>query len=269
MRSLFGLALGVLLAAVAVGINLVPALQQTGITQTVVRSIIVALILFGLWRGLSATSAAAATRRRRWLSVAIVLVAWLAVTWTLAFAGVFQACSGAGFLLPLALFLPLIIGLPFLLRLSWLGDVLDVTPPGWLIGLQAYRVFGSVFILAWAGAILPGAFAWPAGAGDTLVGVLALAVASIVSRNRAAGVAWNVLGILDLADAFLLSTLTVQGQLPFPLVLIPSFVVPLSVLLHAASLRQLRRGALTARKTRRRMQAITAGLPYSAPIPAN
>src|SRR5215471_20957379 len=53
MRSLFGLALGVLLAAVAVGIKLVPALQQTGITQTVVRSIIVALILVGLWRGLA------------------------------------------------------------------------------------------------------------------------------------------------------------------------------------------------------------------------
>ena len=269
MRFLTSLALSVLLAAVAVGVNLVPALQQTGITQTVLRSTIIALVLIGLWRGLSATNVSAATRLRRWLSVAIVLVVWLAVTWTLAVAGVFQQGSTADWLLPLAIFLPLIIGLPFLLRSSWMGDVLDVMPPGWLIGLQVYRVFGSVFILAWAGSALPGVFALPAGAGDTLIGILALPVAGIVSRNRAAGVAWNLLGILDLANAFLLSALTVQGQLPYPLVLIPSFAVPLSLLLHATSLRQLRREALSTRSTERVMKARTAGLRYSPPTPAN
>src|SRR5215472_1308495 len=111
MRFLARAGLGVLLAAVAVGINLVPAVQQTGITQTVVRSLIVVLILFGLWRGLSATNGPAATRRKRWFSVAIVLVGWLAVTWALAVGGVFKQGSGADFLLPLAIFLPLIVGL--------------------------------------------------------------------------------------------------------------------------------------------------------------
>jgi hypothetical protein len=211
----------------------------------------------------------AATRRRRWLSVAIVLVAWLAVTWTLGVAGVFQHGPAADLLLPLALFLPLVIGLPLLLRSNWLGDVLDVIPPTWLIGLQVYRVFGSAFIVAWASSALPGAFAWPAGAGDTLVGILALPVAGIVNRNRAAGVGWNLLGILDMADAFVLSTLTVQGQLPYPLVLIPSFVVPLSVLLHAVSLRHLRRGALSDSRTIRPMRAGTAGLQYSPASSAN
>jgi hypothetical protein len=61
----------------------------------------------------------------------------------------------------------------------------------------------------------------------------------------------------------------VQGQLPFPFVLIPSFVVPLSVLLHAVSLCQLRRGALSVMQTKRPTKASTAGLPYSTPIPAN
>jgi hypothetical protein len=79
----------------------------------------------------------------------------------------------------------------------------------------------------------------------------------------------NLLGILDLANAFLLSILTVQGQLPFPFVLIPSFVVPLSVLLHAVSLRQLRRVALSVKQTKQPVKASTAGLPYSPPIPAN
>jgi hypothetical protein len=264
MRFLALLALGVLVAAVAVGLNLVPFLQHTGITQAVLRSIIIALVLFGLWRGLTATNVPAALRRNRWVTVAIVLVVW-----TLAVAGVFEQGLRVDFLLPLAIFLPLTIGLPLLLRSSWLGHVLDVTPPSWLVGLQVYRVFGSVWILAWATGVLPGVFALPAGIGDTLVGILALPVAGIVSRNRGAGVAWNLLGILDLADAFLLSTLTVQGQMPYPLVLIPTFSVPLSLLLHAVSLRQLRRGALTASQTIRATTASTAGIPHSPPTPAN
>jgi hypothetical protein len=261
MRFLARLGLGVLAAAVAVGLNLVPLLQQTGVTQAVLRIIILALVLFGLWRGLAATNVPAATRRNRWLAVAIVLVAWAAIAWPLGVPGVFEQGSGADFLLPLAIFLPLIIGLPLLLRSNWLGRVLDVTPPAWLVGLQVYRVFGSVWILAWASGALPGAFAWPAGIGDTLVGILALPVAGIVSGNRAAGVAWNLLGILDLADAFVLSSLTVQGQMPYPLVLIPTFAVPLSLLFHAVSLRQLRRRALSATQTDRATKGSTAAVP--------
>jgi hypothetical protein len=269
MRFLALLALGVLVAAVAVGLNLVPFLQQTGVTQAVLRFIILALVLFGVWRGLAATNVRAATRRSRWLTVAIVLVVWAASTLTLAVGGVFEQSSRFGFLLPLAVLLPLIIGLPLLLRSSWLGQVLDVTPPSWLVGLQVYRVFGSVWILAWATGVLPGGFALPAGIGDTLVGILAVPVAGIVNRNRAAGVGWNLLGILDLADAFVLGTLAVQGQFPYPLVLIPTFAVPLSILFHAVSLRQLRRGALSVSQTNRATTASTAGVLHSPPTPAN
>jgi hypothetical protein len=197
------------------------------------------------------------------------VVVWAASTLTLAVGGVFEQSSRFGFLLPLAVLLPLIIGLPLLLRSSWLGQVLDVTPPSRLVGLQVYRVFGSVWILAWATGVLPGAFALPAGIGDTLVGILAVPVAGNVNRNRAAGVGWNLLGILDLADAFVLGTLAVQGQFPYPLVLIPTFTVPLSLLLHAVSLRQLRRGALSASQTNRATTASNAAVLHSPPTPAN
>jgi hypothetical protein len=238
VRFLARLALGVLLTAVAVALNLVPILEQTGITQAVVRSIILALILFGLWLGLDATNMQTTLRNRRWLSVGIVLLAWQALAWSLAVAGAFQWGSGA--LLALAIFLPLLIGLPLLLRSSWLGQVLDATPPEWLVGLQVYRVFGSIWLLAWIAGALPGEFALPAGIGDTLVGILALPVAGMLSRSRAAGVAWNILGLLDLADALILGFLT-SAVTGYPLVLIPAFVVPLSILLHSLSLRQLRR----------------------------
>jgi hypothetical protein len=279
MRFLARLALGVLLTAVSVGLNLVPALQQTGITQAALRLVILALILLGLWRGLARTDLPTQTRLARWLPIAVVLIAWQILAWVLAIQGVFQPGSPVAFLLPVAIFLPLLIGLPLLLRSAWLGRVLDAIPPTWLVGLQVYRVFGSIFVLGWFVGLLPAVFALPAGLGDTLVGILALPVAGMVSRNRLAGVAWNLLGVLDLADAALLGILTSPGTLQlivpdrataigaYPLVLIPAFAVPLSVLLHAVSLRQLRRLARSAGETARAMPASPAAVQFSRATP--
>jgi hypothetical protein len=266
-----------LLTALAIALNFVPALQQSGITQALLRNAILALVLFGLWRGLAATNASATTRRVRFFTVPAALLIWEATVWSLAAAGLFAASS----LLPVAIFLPVLIGVPLVLRSRWLGEVLDHTPPTWLIGLQVYRVFGSIFVLGWLVGQLPGAFALPAGLGDTLVGLLALPVAGLVLRNRAAGVAWNVLGLLDLANAVLLGILTSSGPLQlivpdrpnvvgaYPLVLIPGFAVPLSVLLHSASLRQLRRLARRAGATTSARTASPAAVQYSPASPAN
>lgn len=240
MRFLARLALGVLLAALAIGLDVIPALQQTGTTQAVVRIVILALVLYGLWRGLAGSHLPARTRLIRWGTVAVGLIVWAAIAWWLALQGMFQQFD---FLLPLAIVLPLLIGLPLLLRSAWLGDVLDLTPPSWLVGLQVYRVLGSVFVLGWLLGLLPGVSALPAGIGDTLVGILALPVAGIVRRYPAAGVAWNALGLLDTVDALVLGFLTASGPGAYPLVLFPAFGIPLSVLLHAVSWRQLRRQA--------------------------
>ena len=98
----------------------------------------------------------------------------------------------------------------------------------------------------------------PAGSGDVLVGLLALPVAYLLHKQArgavALAVAWNVLGIVDLASAVTMGTLTQPGPLQlivpavpnvllgtYPTVLVPAFAVPSSILLHALSLRQLRR----------------------------
>ena len=87
MRFLARLALGVLLTAVSVGLNLIPALQQTGITQAALRLGIIALVLFGLWRGLGRTALPTQTPLARWLPIAVVLVAWQSLAWLLAIQG--------------------------------------------------------------------------------------------------------------------------------------------------------------------------------------
>lgn len=219
------------------------------VLQNALRVVVTAAILFGLWRGLARTTLARGQQLAIWLAVAIIYLAWLGAVEWFATSGAFTRLPG----LPAAIFLPLLIGLPFLLRSQLVGRVLDAMPWQWLVGLQVYRVFGIVFLLAWAAGQAPTIFAWPAGLGDFLTGLLALPVAFSGRRGRA--VAWNVFGTLDLINAITLGFLTAPGPtqliIPdapsivgnYPLVLIPAFAVPSSILLHALSLRQLKRSA--------------------------
>jgi hypothetical protein len=159
-------------------------------------------------------------------------------------------------LLPLAIFLPVIIGAPLLLLSKRVGQVLDAMPATWLVALQLYRVFGSWALAAWLHGVLPGVFALPAGTGDVLTGLFAvpaaIAVASGTTEGRKAAIAWNIFGLADFAVAITLGMITSPGPFQlivpsvlsigagaYPDVLTPAFVVPSSILLHALSLRQL------------------------------
>ena len=240
-------------AVVVVTDVLSPSVTQSGLQQNAVRLGVLAVLLYGAWLALARARFSSRARRTIWSVIALPLLVWQSIVWWLALAGVFQGQIGPVPLLPMAIVLPLLIGLPILLSSKTVGRMLDATPPSWLVGLQVYRVFGSVFLTGWLAGNLPTIPAVPAGAGDALVGMLALLVALVLtSRARSArsiALAWNVLGILDLVDAIALNALANPGGPPtgpdpvaaFPLVLIPAFGVPLSLLLHSLSLRQLRR----------------------------
>jgi len=256
MTGLFLLALA--FTALSLGINLAfPELQATGIPSSVVRSVIHAALLTGLWLGLARTDFDPGTRVRVWIAIALPFTAWLAVVWWLALDGAFRPRPGVP-ALPAAIFLPLLITLPFLLRSRRIGALLDATPASWLIGLQVYRVFGGIFLVAWSRGGISGTFALPAATGDVLVGLLALPVAYLLHAGargaRGVAIAWNVLGLIDFAIAIGVGILSTPGPLQiiipdrpnaqlgtFPTVMIPAFAVPSSILLHALSLRQLRR----------------------------
>ena len=126
--------------------------------------------------------------------------------------------------------------------------------------MQLYRALGLIFLVLYAAGRLPGLFAWPAGVGDMAIGLSAPLVALLYARNPEASsgavTAWNVAGIADLvvaiATGFLTSPSTFQlfafdapNELisMFPLVLIPVFLVPVSILLHFVSLAKLSRSA--------------------------
>ena len=255
------LLLGAVLAALWIGINLMfPGLAPTGIPSVLTRLAIHAAILAGLWLGLSRTDFSMSKRITIWLAIAIAFTLWLAVVWAMAVNGAFQPIPGVVRLprLPIAIFAPVIIGLFFLLRSKSITAFLDAIPAPWLIALQVYRIFGGIFLVNWMHGTVAGVFAVPAGIGDVLTGIMALPVALLLAsgtaRGRSAAMAWNIFGLLDFAVAITLGTLSSPGpfqifglDIPaslagtYPTVLIPAFAVPSSILLHALSIRQLRR----------------------------
>jgi hypothetical protein len=238
--------------------NVAGYLDAYGFVVAVARPAIVVLVLLGLWRALGRAGLERRPAIAVWLAVAIPLTLWLGVIWSAALSGAFQVRPGAIPLLPLAVVVPVVIGLVAVTRSRRIAAAVDAAPPAWLVGLQAYRVLGGTFVVLWLYGALPGAFAVPAGFGDVLVGLLALPVAAYVASGRrgstAAAVAWNVLGIVDLVNALTLGLLSSPGPLQllahdhpnllvgaYPTVMTPAFAVPLSLILHGVSLWQLRR----------------------------
>ena len=122
---------------------------------------------------------------------------------------------------------------------------------------QTFRVVGIVFVILYFLGALPGVFALPAGWGDFAVGITAPVVAWYWKRPfpYRTFVVWNVLGILDLVTAVSLGVLAsaspvgvlagdvttrLMGQ--FPLSLVPTFFVPLLLILHLICLARVGKG---------------------------
>jgi len=233
-------------------------LSGYGTLLAFVRPAIVLAILAGLWAALRRTQLETGARIATWLAVAIPLGLWLAAAWTLASRGVFEAGPGGVSPLPVAIALPVLVGLFALMRSERIAVAIDAATPAWLVGLQAYRVLGGNFVVLWSFGVIPGVFALPAGIGDVLVGLLALPVAFYLASGAPGGltaaIAWNIFGILDLMNAVTLGALSSPGPLhllaldhpnlvvgTYPTAMTPAFGVPLSLILHGLSLWQLRR----------------------------
>jgi hypothetical protein len=236
--------------------NVAGYLQFYAVLVTIVRPAIVAAVLLGLWLALSRTTLTPRVRAMTWLTVAIPLVLWFVGIWNVAATGVLQARNSAIPLLPLAIIVPVLIGLIVLTRSKRIAVATDAAPPSWLIAIQLYRVIGANFVVLWLYGTIPGVFAVPAGFGDILVGVLAVPVAMYAASGRPGGataaVAWNVFGIADLVTALTLGFLSSPGPVQllaldhpnvltttYPTVMTPAFAVPLAFILHGLSLWQL------------------------------
>jgi hypothetical protein len=219
---------------------------------------IIIAVLFGLGRALANATWAARERSRVITAIGFALVTWFLATAVLAWLGVYRGAADRIPTIQFGIFLPILIGVLVYRRFPSVARLVDAVPQQWLVGVQLYRALGAIFVVLFATGSLPGLFALPAGVGDLAVGLLAPVVALACARkprNSAGSVlAWNMFGIGDLVVAVALGFATAPSPLQlaaldnpnvlisaFPLVLIPVFLVPLSILLHLASLAKLRR----------------------------
>lgn len=215
---------------------------------------ILATLLLGLRLALSRAGWSAEDQSRVVRISALVLIGWLGIALALGVAGVYRTSSDQIPTIQYGILVPILIGGMFIMRSSSVARVFEAVPQHWLIGIQFYRALGIIFLILYGAGKMPGLFAWPAGIGDVLVGALAPVVAIAYARgsekNGDLAWAWNILGLTDLSVAVASGFVTEFAfDLPnellgaFPLVLIPIYLVPLSVLLHLASLTKLRRTA--------------------------
>ena len=200
-----------------------------------------ALAILGLWVGLQRAGLTPKARMTGIVTTGLLLVWWL-TTDQLGRAGFYaphwQVMRPLGWAVAIVWLVPLA-------RSESIGAALDAIPPWWLIGLQVYRAGGGLIWFAqWSAGRVPTGIALWAGTGDFLTGVLAVVAALYVYSGarggRVAGIAWNVFGILDCASAFVVASF-VPYTLPYPAVMIPAFLAPLSLDFHGLSLRQLAR----------------------------
>jgi hypothetical protein len=156
-------------------------------------------------------------------------------------------------LLPLAIFTTW-----YLASSQFRGYILSLSPR-LLTLLHSWRVVGFVFLVLASYNILPRLFALPAGWGDIAIGLTAPFVAYrlAVPAHRRIFIFWQLLGVADLVTAISLGALapllnpqqlasnaaTSAPMAALPLSLIPTFFVPLLLILHSISIAQARRWA--------------------------
>ena len=234
---------------------------------------IIVSILYGLRNALANSdwSEPDRTVALRWS--AAVLIGWFLLAIALALAGAYEAGPERLPTIQYGIAIPILIGAWLIWRSPTVSRIIGVVPQPWLIGVQLYRALGVIFLILYATDQMPGLFAWPAGVGDIIVGLLApivaLAYAHDARRNAGLVTAWNVFGIIDLVVAVGTGFITSPSPLftheppnelisVFPLVLVPVYLVPLSVLLHLASLAKLHREIEHRRRSVTGVQGIRA-----------
>lgn len=186
------------------------------------------------------------------------ITAGLLAVW---FIAVFWASAAHLFLNPLAQFgvgvavaatVPLIVfSLWFAASEGFRNFALSLDPRI-LTSVQVWRVVGFTFLLLQARNVLPAIFAWPAGYGDMFIGVTAGFAAWKLAEpaHRGTFIFWQALGILDLVTAVSLGTTarlldphgaSMVAMTVLPLSLIPTFFVPLFMMLHVICIAQARK----------------------------
>jgi hypothetical protein len=197
------------------------------------------------------------TEKSKWTVVTVIglLALWFLYALIAGARGVYEVgpskpplAFGLSFALPILLGIGLYRLSPSLRAFARSLDLRLVT------ALHFWRIIGLYFLFAYAQGLLPAGFAFPAGLGDIAIAVTAIPMARALGRNpsgaRKVFTAWNLFGLADLLIAVATGVLhsassigLLAGSGPttaimtrLPMLLVPTFFVPLFILLHLIAL---------------------------------
>jgi len=229
--------------------------------ELILRPLVLAIALGLIWLGAARMPASAKSRYTTAAALSAVLIGWEAGAQYLGSANTYLATVESPPAVPTILFgllIPLAVGAVALWRSETIASLIAAIPLHWLVAAQVYRIGGGMFLVLWADGRLPWQFALPAGIGDVTTGIFAVVVAVQLARNArhayAATYAWCLFGIADLVLAISMGAMTSPGRAhllaldapnllmtAYPLVMVPTFAVPLALMLHGLVLWRLRR----------------------------
>lgn len=241
---------------------MIPQIPEYLVTfEAAIRPVVAAIALGLIWIGATRMEGSAQSRYATAGAVSVVFIAWLAIAQYLASANVYFAASeNAAPTVLLGLLIPLLTAVVALRQSARIASLVSAIPLHWIVAAQVYRIAGGIFLVLWADGRIPWQFALPAGIGDVLTGGFAVVVAVRLAQKTPGALrsayGWCLFGIADLVVALTMGAMTSPGQAhllaldapnllisSYPLVMVPTFAVPLALMLHGLVLWRLRREA--------------------------
>jgi hypothetical protein len=227
--------------------------------ESIVRPLVMTIALGLIWMGAARMSTSTKSRYTTAGVLSVAFIGWEAVASYLGAANAYSATTEAA--VPTILFgllIPLAVAAIALWQSESIARLVSAIPLHWLVAAQVYRIAGGIFLVLWADGRMPWQFALPAGIGDVTTGIIAVVVAAQLARNATgahrATYAWSFFGIADLVVAITMGAMTSPGRphllafdapnlliSSYPLVMVPTFAVPLALMLHGLVLWRLRR----------------------------
>jgi len=238
--------------------------METVLIPTWLESIILFDLIFVavLCWGLYIVGQRSNTRGAAWFAIGYVLV-WYGLLYLLNSQNTFQIRPD----MPPRLLQPVILGLvvPSLLFgfIRPLRELMFAIPLTWIVGIQVFRIIGAIFLVLFFLGYMPAIFGVPFAIGDMIIGVTALPLAYLIGKRHpralAWTVAWAIFGMADHLLAFGIGFLSSPGPLRhltsfgdtnpiltmYPMVIFPTFRVPLGLFLNIFVLWKVRRAHRT------------------------
>ncbi|MEJ8756723.1 hypothetical protein WG947_06940 [Pontibacter sp. H259] len=209
----------------------------------------VLFILWGTHKTYTRMGYSSARAAKRTAIVAAILITWLAIASVLALTGIIQDFSGT----PPKFFIIILIPLLSILIVTFSSkfrEFIKQVPASWLMYIQVFRVPVEVFLWwQFLDGLTPIQMTFEGRNFDVLTGITAPIFAWICygqgRKLHKLAIAWNIAGLVLLLDIVITAILSAPVPFrvfmnepantlvaEFPIVLLPSFLVPLAFAMH-------------------------------------